>query len=650
MNGAASFQYTLSDGALADTATVTLDIAAVEDVPIADDLAVSGAEDTLIPGQVLAVDGDGDDLTFTLDPADQPENGVVTVSPDGSFSYDPNGDFNGTDSFTVIASDGDNSDTAVVTVTVTPVNDAPVAADVDASVGENGPAFTITADVVDPDQDDTLSFELDLSGTTGLVTNNGDGTFNYDPNGLFESLGTDETAQDMFTYTVTDSAGEEDTATVMVTINGVDDAPVGIEDAYVTEFRETLTVPAAEGLLSNDSDVEGNTLANAVVVDDVDNGTLTVNSDGSFTYIPNSDFSGDETFTYTVDANGLTSAETTVTITVGDAIQPGDGDSVLTDADDRLTTNDAGVNRVIGGEGGDVISTGGGDDILVGGAGDDNLLGGADNDILIGGAGGDEFTGGTGTDRFVITGADFDDPSLDTIFDFELGIDVLEISGFGTNDVSSLNIIVAGGPIGLLSPTGAGGVLFDNLTIDDIAALRASIEIVEEATSFAFSDPVSEQNLPDGNSNFATLDNGANTITGGDGANFINGAGGADVIDGGAGGDIMNGEAGDDRLLGGAGNDNLTGGAGSDTFVFNFSDSTGSLSVDTINDYVAGEDGIEINGYAGVDDFGDLTTGVVATFAAVFIDGTSLADANNVILFSNLTDPAQLDQNDFTFG
>ncbi len=71
---------------------------------------------------------------------------------------------------------------------------------------------------------------INTTGTLGLVTDNGDGTFNYDPNGQFESLAVGETATDTFTYTITDGNGGTDTATVTITINGRNDTPVANND------------------------------------------------------------------------------------------------------------------------------------------------------------------------------------------------------------------------------------------------------------------------------------------------------------------------------------------------------------------------------------------------------------------------------------
>jgi len=112
-------------------------------------------------------------------------------------------------------------------------------------------AFT-TANVLTNDNDgdgDTLSVAaLDMTGTLGLVIDNGDGTFNYDPNGAFENLGLGETDTDSFVYTVSDGNGDSDTATVTVTINGVDEEPT-LNPITGTTGRDILTGTPADDII-----------------------------------------------------------------------------------------------------------------------------------------------------------------------------------------------------------------------------------------------------------------------------------------------------------------------------------------------------------------------------------------------------------------
>ena len=111
------------------------------------------------------------------------------------------------------------------TITITGTNDAPVVSAVTGAASEDGPAITLTADFSDIDAGDTHTFSVDTVSTAGLVTDNGDGTFDYDPSGSFESLAVGETATDTFAYTVIDNNGGSATNTVTVTITGANDAP-----------------------------------------------------------------------------------------------------------------------------------------------------------------------------------------------------------------------------------------------------------------------------------------------------------------------------------------------------------------------------------------------------------------------------------------
>ena len=139
-----------------------------------------------------------------------------------------------------------------MTITITGQNDAPIANAVSGSANEDGPVATVSADFSDVDASDTHTFSVDDTGTTGIVTNNEDGTFSYDPNGQFESLAVDETATDTFTYTVTDNNGGMSTATVTITITGQNDDPFALDDTGSTDEDVAVTV----AVLDNDSTVD----------------------------------------------------------------------------------------------------------------------------------------------------------------------------------------------------------------------------------------------------------------------------------------------------------------------------------------------------------------------------------------------------------
>ena len=155
---------------------------------------------------------------------------------------------------------------------------------------------------------DALEAVLVDSPTNGSLTLNADGSFTYEPSGNFNGT-------DSFTYYATDGTLNSDQATVTITVNAVSDAPVAESETYTVDEDNDLTVNVDAGLLANDTDVDSDDLE-AVLVSGPTNGTLTLGDDGSFTYEPNDDFNGTDSFTYYATDGTLTSATTTVTITV----------------------------------------------------------------------------------------------------------------------------------------------------------------------------------------------------------------------------------------------------------------------------------------------------------------------------------------------
>ena len=214
----------------------------MNDAPVVDQ-GIAGQnvdEDTLwsfaVPAAAFA-DVDGDALTLTATLADGSALPTWLTFDGSSFTGTPPQDFNGDIELKVTASDGEFSAEQAFTLTVNPVPDDPVAAD-DTGTGfttDEETAFTtdsVLANDSDPDGDPVTLTGFDTTGVIGLVTYNDDDTFSYDPNGQFEHLAEGEDATDTFTYTVSDGTGREDTATVTVTIDGVNDAPRAIDDFF----------------------------------------------------------------------------------------------------------------------------------------------------------------------------------------------------------------------------------------------------------------------------------------------------------------------------------------------------------------------------------------------------------------------------------
>jgi VCBS repeat-containing protein len=199
-------------------------------------------------------------------------------------------------------------------------NFMPLAEDDTATTDENSPVNVAAPGVLSNDSDldvgDTLTVTLvDTSGTVGTVTAwNADGSFTYDPDEQFEYLQAGSSTTDSFTYMVSDSHGGNNTATVTVTVNGVNDPPVAVNDSAITKKDTSVIID----VLSNDSDLD---FGDILIVDSVTQGTNgSVFNNGSYvTYTPATCFNGTDSFSYTVsDGNGGTDTAT-VNITIVDA-------------------------------------------------------------------------------------------------------------------------------------------------------------------------------------------------------------------------------------------------------------------------------------------------------------------------------------------
>jgi VCBS repeat-containing protein len=316
--------------------TITITIAAVNDAPVALADAYATDEDTTLAvdngesGNVLDNDTDIDSTSLTAVLDTNVSHGVLVLDPDGTFTYAPGNDFNGTDTFTYHANDGTtsydsesetylqsdtaNSNTVTVTITVNPVNDAVIAvADELAVVEDTTTSLDVLANDIDVDLD-TLHVLFVGGASHGLAyIPVGRLTVGYIPD-------TNYNGPDSFDYTVTDGHGTSSSTTVTVTVTPVNDAPVAVADLYATDEETTLNVTTENGLLLNDSDVDHDTL-HAILVTEPGHGTLDLAGDGSFRYVPAADYAGTDTFTYR--ASDGTESDTalgnivTVTITIG---------------------------------------------------------------------------------------------------------------------------------------------------------------------------------------------------------------------------------------------------------------------------------------------------------------------------------------------
>ncbi len=321
-HGTDSFTYTVRDaaGGVSNSATVTIEVTPGNDLPVAANDTATTAEGVPVSIAVLDndtdPDGDGDIRPDGVTIATNPANGAAVANPDGTVTYTPAANYHGTDSFTYTVKDtaGGTSNSATVTVTVTPVNDPPVAVDDSASTAEDA---AVTIAVLTNDTDPDGNGDIQPGSVTvadpanGAVVASPDGTVTYTPAANYHGT-------DSFTYTVRDAAGEtSNPATVTVTISAVDDGPpVAGDDVATTDEDVAVTIP----VLDNDTDPDGDgdiRPDSVTIATNPANGAAVANPDGTVTYTPAADYNGTDSFTYTVkDSSGGISKPATVTVTI----------------------------------------------------------------------------------------------------------------------------------------------------------------------------------------------------------------------------------------------------------------------------------------------------------------------------------------------
>ncbi len=254
------------DAALTATGTLTVsDVDSGQSVFNAGILA--GAHGSLVIDAVGA-------WTYTLDNGDAAVQALAAASTL-------------TDTVTVSSVDGTTHD---VTITVTGVNDVPEAT-VDAySTGENAvlnvDAPGVLANDTDPDATDVLTVQfVNTDATIGAVTWTADGSFTYDPGTHFDYLAVGQTATDSFSYTASDGHGGTSGATVTITINGANDAPVAADHSDTTSEDSVLS---GSDLLTAATDVDNGAVV-GTVPESLTSGlgaAVTINADGTYTYDP----------------------------------------------------------------------------------------------------------------------------------------------------------------------------------------------------------------------------------------------------------------------------------------------------------------------------------------------------------------------------
>jgi len=302
-NGTDTFTYFANDGTSnSNTATVTVEVGAIDDEPQTNDIDVQTDEDVALVFNLSAEEYDGDNYSFAI--LTQPANGTINV--DGvSVTYTPNQDWNGTDTFTFEATDDRTALTnvATATITVNAINDAPVANDItNQTTDENRMMqLDITLDASDV-EGDALTYSIS-SASNGTLSLNND-IVTYVPN-------QDWNGEDTFTYTANDGSLDSNTATVTITINSVNDAPV-VEDGTSSGAEDTGNA----GTSFSASDVDGDELTYSIVAQPA-NGSVSLRADGGgFEHTPDVNWNGTDTFTFKANDGELDSNIGTMTLII----------------------------------------------------------------------------------------------------------------------------------------------------------------------------------------------------------------------------------------------------------------------------------------------------------------------------------------------
>ncbi|WP_138496852.1 Ig-like domain-containing protein [Nostoc sp. PA-18-2419] len=414
----------------------------------------------------------GNTFTYTLVAGTGDTDNAAFAIDDNSLEIKASPDFETKSSYSIRVRSTDNGGLFVEKVLIIQVNDrneAPTAVNDAVSIAEDATTSnlytTLLSNDTDPDAGDTKNIiAVNTTGTKGTVSfNQNTQTLTYIASS-FNSLSQGQTATDSFSYALADSQGLQSTATVNITVLGVNDAPTvqPLDDQIISTNKafsfnvsnkftdidqaDTLTysatgLPTGSSIVANTGVISGKISQAgifAVTVTAADGKGGNVSDTFDLTVANNKATSGNDivfldqlvgvnTF------NALGGNDRLIGTDSNETLSGGTGNDYI-DAkggNDSLLGND-GIDTLIGGAGNDILDGGAGNDILLGGLDNDTLLGGAANDSLDGGAGNDNLNGGVGNDT-LLGGLGND------ILSGGGGKDHLIGWGGGTNEIDQLN-------------------------------------------------------------------------------------------------------------------------------------------------------------------------------------------------------------------
>ncbi len=295
-----------------DTLFVTVN--PVNDPPVVDNEFITTPEDTPVSGDLTDAgdfDPDGTTLDATVTPIDGPNNGSIVINTDGTYTYTPDPNFTGNDTVVVEICDNGTPLPAecvndTIFITVTPVNDPPSQGnETMGPIAEDTPTATtspnLTANNIDPDGTTTTVTTIVSSTGGGTTTISGGGTtIDYTPAPNFNGI-------DTVIYTVCDNGTplpvECVNDTLFVTVTPVNDPPI-VDNEFITTPEDT---PIGGDLTdAGDFDPDGTALdATVTPIDGPNNGSIVINTDGTYTYTPDPNFNGNDTVVVEICDNGI---------------------------------------------------------------------------------------------------------------------------------------------------------------------------------------------------------------------------------------------------------------------------------------------------------------------------------------------------------
>jgi VCBS repeat-containing protein len=337
-------------GPRSESKTIDITVDPANDPPIVVDHSYTNDEDLVlsipIPGILTnAVDIDGDTLFAQM--IDAPTNGVILLNEDGSFSYTPDQDFHGTDSFTYTANDGtEDANVALVSITINSINDGPDITAPESLTGLKNRDLMITNISISDVDGGTNVEEFSLFATNGSLTlgrTNGI-DFIAGTNGSTSNLVVRGNLHDLndaltnFIYRAASNYLGDDTLTLIASdlgnegAGGTQKSTNFIPITVITNYTLSVTADTytlnennqlsqfAPGVMENDTNPPQLVLSSILVASPT-NGTITFNGNGSFTYTPNQNYYGTDAFSYRVSDGEVESASGTVALTILQANQ-----------------------------------------------------------------------------------------------------------------------------------------------------------------------------------------------------------------------------------------------------------------------------------------------------------------------------------------